>query len=104
MCPFFPLFAIFYITNRITNDSYFRSKYLGAPKAKNKHVQLSAVNKCNSCQTAGNSSKPNGLLFLMPTQPRFSFECMITKIISFSIEFPPIHINLQCEIFDFFKA
>jgi hypothetical protein len=101
MCTFFPLFAIFYITNRITNDSYSRSKYLGAPKAKNKHVQLSAVNKCHSCQTAGNSSKPFGL---MPTQPRFSFERMIRKIISFSIEFPPIHINLQCEIFDFFKA
>jgi hypothetical protein len=36
-CFFF--FAMFYITNRIINDSYFRSKYLGALFTENKHVQ-----------------------------------------------------------------
>jgi hypothetical protein len=36
---FFYFFAIFYIKNKITNDSYSRSKYLRTPFAENKHVQ-----------------------------------------------------------------
>jgi hypothetical protein len=34
------LFVMFYIENRKRNDSYSRSKYLRAPFADNKHVQL----------------------------------------------------------------
>jgi hypothetical protein len=36
---FFSFFAMFYIKNRITNDSYYRSKYPRSPFANNKHVQ-----------------------------------------------------------------
>jgi hypothetical protein len=34
------------------------------------------INKCHSCQTAGNSyyTVTNGLIFPTPTQPRISFE------------------------------
>jgi hypothetical protein len=36
----FCFFAMFYIKNSISNESYSRSKYLKAPFAENKHVQL----------------------------------------------------------------
>jgi hypothetical protein len=49
---------MFYIKNRITNDSYFRSKYLsiGTLKTKLKTIMYRLNINCYSCQTAGNSN------------------------------------------------
>jgi hypothetical protein len=70
---------MFYIKNRITSDS--QSKYLRAPCAEETCSIVCGlnINKCHSCQTAGNS---NFTLFQMvyffnAYQPRFSFEHMI---------------------------
>jgi hypothetical protein len=71
--------------NRIINDSYDSysgSKYLRTPFAENKHVNHVPIkHKKMSFMSNGGKFKlytvPNGLLFSMPTQPRFSFERMI---------------------------
>jgi hypothetical protein len=42
----FVFFAMFYIKNRITNDSYSRKKYLRAPFAENNNVPIK-INKCD---------------------------------------------------------
>jgi hypothetical protein len=75
---------MFYIKNRITNDSYPRSKYLRAPFADNKHVKYVAIkHKQMSFMSNGGKFKLysvlNGLLFLTPIQPRISFERMILQ-------------------------
>jgi hypothetical protein len=57
---FLSFFTMFYIKNKITKDSYSRSKNLTAPFAENKHVQ--------------------SFTFSTPTQPRLSFERMIVII------------------------
>jgi hypothetical protein len=70
---------MFYIKNRITNNSNSRSKYLRAPFPKNNYVSIK--HKQMSFVSNGGKFKlyivPNGLLFSTPTQPRFSFERMI---------------------------
>jgi hypothetical protein len=67
---------MFYIKNRITNDSYSRSKYLRTPFAENNHVPIK--HKQMSFVSNGGKFKfytvPNDLLSSKPTQPRFSFE------------------------------
>jgi hypothetical protein len=65
---FSSFFAIFYIKNKITNDSYFRSKYLRASFAKNKHVNYESI-KHKEMSFVSNGGKfklytvRNGLLF-----------------------------------------
>jgi hypothetical protein len=79
---FFSFFAMFYIGNRITSDSYSRSKYLGHPFVKTnmfhyvpiKHKQLSFMSNGGIFKLY---TVPNGLLFSSLTQPRFSFERML---------------------------
>jgi hypothetical protein len=66
---------MFYFKNRITDNSYSRSKY----QSTNKHVPI----KHQQMSFVSNGGKfklytvPKGLHFSMPTQPRFSFEHMI---------------------------
>jgi hypothetical protein len=83
---FFSFFAMFYIGNRITSDSYSRSKYLGHPLVKTnmfhyvpiKHKQLSFMSNGGIFKLY---TVPNGLLFSSLTQPRFSFERMLPTYI-----------------------
>jgi hypothetical protein len=65
---------------RIRNGSYSRRKYLRAPLAKNKHIQLCEHKQMVFVSNGGkfkHYTVPNGLLFSTLTQPRFSFERMI---------------------------
>jgi hypothetical protein len=81
---------MFYVKNRITNDSYCRSKYLREPFAENKHVPVMCrlnINKCHSCQTAGNSN------FTL-----FQIVCFFQRLFS-----PGFHLNawyiISCEVY-----
>jgi hypothetical protein len=79
---------MFYIKNRITNDSFSPIKYLRAPFLKTnmfnhvpiKHKQVSFVSNGGKFKLY---TIPNGLLFSTPTQPMISFERMIFSDIIF---------------------